>query len=223
MNVLVFAPHNDDEVLGLGGTIHALASAGHRVTVCEVTSGPLAPTLQAEARKAHSILGVASSLFLNLPVVRLKTLPPAELNRAIGDVVHSVAPQIVFTPFIGDMHADHKEVTESVLVAVRPLPDSPVEQIFMYETLSETGWNLPNTERSFIPDTWFDISASLDAKLAAMRCYASQIKSFPNPRSEEGIRALAMFRGSIVGLPAAEAFMTVRRIVRTHFSSHAPN
>ena len=34
MNVLVFAPHNDDETIGVGGTIAKLAKAGHRVTVC---------------------------------------------------------------------------------------------------------------------------------------------------------------------------------------------
>jgi LmbE family N-acetylglucosaminyl deacetylase len=214
MNVLVFAPHNDDEVLGLGGTIHQLSAAGHRVTVCEVTSGIHAASLQTEAKAAHAVLGVKESIFLEFPVVRLKTLNPADLNRAIGQVVKKTSPRVVFIPFVGDMHSDHREVTESVLVAVRPLADCPVDEVFMYETLSETGWNLPNAERSFIPDTWVDISESLDAKLAAMRCYASQIKPYPNPRSEDGIRALAMFRGSTVGVPCAESFMTVRRIVR---------
>ena len=38
MRVLVFAPHNDDEVLGVGGTIAKYAQAGHEVTVCEITS-----------------------------------------------------------------------------------------------------------------------------------------------------------------------------------------
>lgn len=213
MNILVFAPHNDDEVLGVGGTIAKYAAAGHSVTVCEVTSGPKYKMMQEEARKAHQTLGVQNSVFLNLPFVRLKLLEPAEINAKIQAVVNEVQPEIVFMPFIGDMHLDHREVTESVLVAVRPVNGCPVKTVYMYETLSETGWNIPNPERSFAPDTWIDITDYIDRKIEAMSCYASQIKAFPNPRSAEGIRALAMYRGSTVGVCCAESFMTVRNII----------
>ncbi|MEY8396208.1 PIG-L deacetylase family protein [Lachnospiraceae bacterium 45-P1] len=213
MNVLVFAPHNDDEILGVGGTICKLAKQGHSISVCEVTSGPKYKMMQEEARKAHAILGVKESVFLNLPYVRLKSLETVEINKAIWDVVYRMQPDVVFTPFIGDMHLDHREVTESVLVAVRPINNCSVKTVYMYETLSETGWNIPNAERSFMPDTWFDISPFLDEKIRAMQSYQSQIRNYPNPRSSEGIRALAMYRGSTVGVEYAECFMTVRNIV----------
>lgn len=213
MNILVFAPHNDDEVLGVGGTICKLSEAGHLVTVCEVTSGPKYKMMQEEAKNAHQKLGVADSIFLNLPLVRLKLIEPAEINQKVASVVETVKPEIVFTPFIGDMHIDHREVTESVLVAVRPVNNYSVKTIYMYETLSETGWNIPNSERSFIPDTWINISSYIDRKMEAMKCYQSQIKEFPNPRSSEGIKALAMYRGSTVGVDYAECFMTVRNII----------
>lgn len=214
MKVLVFAPHNDDEVLGVGGTISKYARAGHSVTVCEVTSGSKYKMMQEEARKAHQVLGVEKSIFLNLPVVKLKTLEPAEINSAVAKVVNDVQPDIVFIPFIGDMHLDHREVTESVLVAVRPLSNSSVKTVYMYETLSETGWNIPNGERSFIPDTWIDITETIETKIEAMKCYQSQIKEYPNPRSPEAIKALAMYRGSTVSVDYAESFMLIRNIVR---------
>lgn len=214
MKVLVFAPHNDDEVLGVGGTISKYARAGHSVTVCEVTSGPKYKMMQEEARRAHQILGVENSIFLNLPVVKLKTLEPAEINSAVAKVLNEVQPDIVFIPFIGDMHLDHREVTESVLVAVRPLSNSSVKTVYMYETLSETGWNIPNDERSFIPDTWIDITETIETKIEAMKCYRSQIKEYPNPRSPEAIKALAMYRGSTVSVAYAESFMLIRNIVK---------
>lgn len=214
MKVLVFAPHNDDEVLGVGGTISKYACAGHSVTVCEVTSGPKYKMMQEEARKAHQVLGVENSIFLNLPVVKLKTLEPTEINSAVAKVVNDVQPDIVFIPFIGDMHLDHREVTESVLVAVRPLSNSSVKTVYMYETLSETGWNIPNEERSFIPDTWIDITENIETKIEAMKCYQSQIKEYPNPRSPEAIKALAMYRGSTVSVAYAESFMLIRNIVK---------
>lgn len=214
MNVLVFAPHNDDEVLGVGGTIAKYAKAGHFVYVCEVTSGSKYKMMQEEARRAHLLMGVKESFFLNLPVVKLKTLEPAEINSEVDRIVKKVNPDIVFIPFIGDMHSDHREVTESVLVAVRPIEGSSVKTVYMYETLSETGWNLPNSERSFMPDTWIDISDTLDIKIRAMQCYASQIKEYPNPRSLDGIKALAMYRGSTVNVKYAESFMLVRNIIK---------
>ena len=213
MKVLVFAPHNDDEVLGVGGTIAKFANEGHTVYVCEVTGGPSANVLQNEARKAHQILGVKETIHLNLPAVKLKSLDVAEINAPIANTINSIKPEIVFTPFIGDMHIDHREVTESVLVAVRPIDNSSVKTVYMYETLSETGWNIPNNDRSFIPDTWIDISTYIDTKVEAMRCYESQIKLFPNPRSEDAIRAMAMYRGSTVSLRYAEAFMLIRNII----------
>ncbi len=212
MKVLVFAPHNDDEVLGVGGTIRRHIKVGDEVTVCEVTSGPMYKTLQMEAKKAHALLGVKESIFLNLPVSELADRPKTELNDRIGNVIKKLEPQIVYIPFIGDMHLDHRYVTEAALVAVRPVNDCPVRKVYMYETLSETGWNLPYGERNFTPNVWVDITDGIDEKISAMKCYESQIKDYPNPRSEEGIRALAMFRGSTVGYAFAEAFMLVREI-----------
>ncbi len=212
MRVLVFAPHNDDEVLGVGGTILRYTEAGHSVYVCEVTDCRNDVLLE-EAKKAHELMGVKESIFLNLPPVELKNLSPKVINKSIGDVVENVKPEIVFMPFIGDMHIDHKEVTESVLVAVRPVNNCSVKTVYMYETLSETGWNIPSCERTFSPNTWVNISTSIDHKIKAMECYQTQIKKYPNPRSAEGIRALAMYRGSTVGYEYAEAFMMIRNLV----------
>ena len=56
-----------------------------------------------------------------------------------------------------------------------------------------------------------DISNYLDLKLDAMNCYQSQLSEFPNPRSLEAVSALAKYRGSTMGVEAAEAFMLIRK------------
>ena len=212
MKVLVFAPHNDDEVLGVGGTILRYTAAGHSVYVCEVTDCRN-DVLRQEAKSAHALLGVTESVFCNLPVVGLKHMSTVAMNKAIHQVVEKIRPDVVFTPFIGDMHIDHREVTESVLVAVRPVNNCSVRTVYMYETLSETGWNIPSGEKTFSPNTWIDISPVIEEKIRAMQCYQTQIKEYPNPRSAEGIRALAMYRGSTVGCHYAEAFMMIRNVI----------
>ena len=210
MRVLVFAPHNDDEVLGVGGTIAKLASRGDEVFICEATSGSNYKNMQSQARQAHEILGVKESFFLNLPVSRLKETATPEKNEAFLNVVKEIRPEMAFIPHTGDMHVDHAETAMAAMVALRPLTNPQLRAIYTYETLSETEGNIPNASNAFIPNTWSDITETLDQKLRAMSCFTGQIKQFPHPRSLEAIRALAQLRGSTIGVGYAEAFALVR-------------
>lgn len=214
MNVLVFAPHNDDEVLGCGGTIAKYAQQGHDVFVCEVTSWlenmEATNALKDEARNAHKILGVKDTFFLDLPVVHLKETPTHIKNRKFSEIVKEIRPEIAFIPHVGDMHVDHGETSSSAMVALRPHENPQLRAIYTYETLSETEWNIPNTMNAFIPNVWSDISGTFEAKLDAMKCFKSQIRPFPHPRSMEAIEALAKLRGSTIGVSFAESFMCVR-------------
>ncbi len=213
MNILVIAPHNDDEVLGVGGTIAKYASQGHHVTVCEVTSGDksLWEMISAEATAAHAVLGVEDFRCLHLPVVDMRNTMTRELNGKFEELVRSVKPEIAFIPHKGDMHVDHQETSKAAMVALRPYSNPQLKAIYAYETLSETEWNIPSVENAFIPDTWNDISDFIQKKQEAMRCYKSQLSDFPNPRSIEAIEALAKLRGSTIGYKYAESFMTIRR------------
>ena len=215
MRVLVFAPHNDDEVLGVGGTIAKYSKEGHEVYVCEVTSGKDQKRLsriRKEAKKAHEILGVKDTIFLDLPVVGLSDIPTKELNKAIFEVVKKIEPEVAYIPHKGDMHIDHKMVAESAMVALRPVNNPRLKTIYAYETLSETEWNIPTVDNIFIPNVWIDITDTIDLKLNAMKCYVSQLKEFPHPRSLEAIESLSKLRGSTVNIRNAESFMLLRSI-----------
>lgn len=213
MKILVFAPHNDDEVLGVGGTIAKYVDEGHDVFVCEVTSGKdkkRLANIRNEALQAHRILGVKETIFLDLPVVGLADIPTKELNKSIFDVVVEVKPNIAYIPHKGDMHIDHTMVAESAMVALRPVNNPQLQAIYAYETLSETEWNIPSTDNLFVPNVWSDITDTIDKKLEAMKCYKSQLYDFPHPRSLEAIEALSKFRGSTICVNNAESFMLVR-------------
>ena len=211
-SVLVFAPHNDDEILGVGGTIRKLSTEGYNVVVCEVTAGPSFKTLKAEAERAHAILGVEKSFFPNLPSCMLESYSKSDMNEQFRKVVEDIKPSIVFIPHYGDMHLDHRWVAEAAMVAVRPLHSPFIKKVLSYETLSETEWNTPSINNAFIPNVWIDISNEIDKKIMAMECYKSQLHAFPHPRSIEAIKALAHYRGSTIGATSAEAFMLVREI-----------
>lgn len=220
MNILVVAPHPDDEILGVGGTMVKYIHNGDVVYVCIATRGSLpiyseedVAITRKETIKAHELLGVKETFFLEFPAVMLEQVRRYEINGKISNLVQKIKPQIVYIPHWGDMQKDHQIVAEACMVALRPKYEHVVKGIYSYETLSETGWNAPNTQNEFIPNVYVDISYHLDKKLEAMKIYKSQLSGYPNPRSIEAVEALAKYRGSTVSVRAAEAFMLIRAIV----------
>ena len=216
MRILIFAPHNDDEVLGVGGTIAKYVKQGHEVYVCEVTTllnrPDIVKGIRESAIKSHDLLGVKETFFLDLPVVAIKETPTIEVNRKFEQIVQQIKPEVVYLPHKGDMHIDHEEVSKAAMVALRPINNPQLKKIYAYETLSETEWNIPSVDNAFIPNSYSDITDFIDLKLQAMSCFTTQIKEFPHPRSLEAIESLSKLRGSTVGVKNAESFMVIREV-----------
>ena len=220
MNVLVIAPHGDDEVLGVGGTIARFAQEGANVTVAVVTGGfPPDYTeeeeagIRREAVRAHETLKVSETVFWDFPAARLDTVAHRDLNKKMSDLYQRLNPAYVFVPFLGDVHLDHQAAFQSAMVMCRPNGGHRARSVLAYETVSETNWNAPPLTPGFLPNTYIDISDYLEVKLKAFEAYRSQLRSFPHERSLESLRALAMLRGSTVGFRAAEAFVALRNLI----------
>lgn len=224
MRVLVVAPHADDEALGVGGTIARYAAEGHDVFVAVMTGyGPgqnwpgvsqsMIEHIRGEAKQAHAILGVRETIFRDIPTVVVEAEPLWKNNQVAADVLKQVEPDVLYVPFIYDLHKDHRAITHSFEVAYRPSSavGRKVREVYMYETVSETHWTAPYIEPGFMPNVWVDIHAYLPKKLDALRCFKSQMRPAPDARSIEAIEALATWRGSQMSLFAAEAFLLVRR------------
>ena len=216
-DILIIAPHPDDEILGLGGTISKLSSKGHKVTILTV-SGHLPPLYKEEvfeehksqAIQAHKIVGAYDSIFLEIPATFVKDQTIAELNGKIYEVLKNTQPKIVFLPF-PDRHIDHQVIFESCMVVIRPLHDGKcIELAASYEVLSETHWNAPAIEPVFNPTITIDISDHIENKLSALSCFKDEIMPFPGPRSIEAVEALAKFRGTQAGFAYGESLQLIR-------------
>ena len=199
MRVLVIAPHPDDEVLGCGGTIAKHVADGNQVYVAIVTRGtvpmfsePAIETGRAECRIADALLNVKETVFLDFPAVRLEEIPRHELNDAFVSLIQDIKPDIVYLPHRGDMQLDHKMTVDAAMVALRPKYDHVVEKVYAYETVSETGWDVPNVVNEFIPNIYNDITGFLDKKIEALSVFKSQVSEFPNTRS---LKAMASYIG----------------------------
>lgn len=218
-NVLVVAPHPDDEVLGVGGTMAKLANLGYELNVCIVTKGmppkysqESVDKIRAETKAAHELLGVKETFYLDFPAAELDMIPEASLGSEISSLVNKLKPSILFIPFSGDVHFDHQKVALACLVASRPHGNFFPKTVYAYETLSETNWNAPYLVENFTPNVYIDITDTINIKIEAMSCFESQLFDFPHERSIKSIEALAIHRGCTVKTKAAEAFVLIRDI-----------
>ena len=220
MNVLVIAPHMDDEVLGCGGTISRHVDSGDDVCVCVVCNRAYdheydTKAIDAEKRsaeEARAVLGYGMLRYLDLPDERLY----AHLQEAIAGierVVAAVQPDVVYTAFGGDLHQDHRTVAHAVNIALRAGVAPSVKRALAFEVPSGTDQALSGLGTPFTPTVFVDIEATLDRKIAAMRAYSREMRAFPHPRSLDMLMAKARSRGAQAGLAAAEAFVLLREIV----------
>jgi LmbE family N-acetylglucosaminyl deacetylase len=214
--VLAIAAHPDDEVLGCGGTLALHARAGDPVTiviVCEGEShryGPDGVGQPSHILKAAEKLGVRNVRHLRFPDQALDTIRLTELISPLERLVREVRPRVIYCQYGGDVNRDHHLLFQATLVATRPT-EHFIDAVYAFDTASSTEWAYP---RTFIPDTWIDISRTLEAKLEAMACYVSELREYPHPRSLKGLEHRARAFGNQVCIDAAEVFMTVRRISR---------
>lgn len=224
--ILVVAAHSDDETLGCGGTIAKHVAKGNAVHVVFLTdgvgsrnedcSGATNVVARVSASKAAlSVLGVSelNVTSFSFPDNALDAVPRLEVVKALESVVSTFEPNVVYTNHPGDLNIDHRYAYESTMTACRPQPGSSVKEIYSYEVPSSTAWLGASYGRHFEPNLYVDITDYFNCKMKALTEYEEEMRIFPHARSKEALEHLARYRGSQVGLLAAEAFV-VERIVK---------
>jgi LmbE family N-acetylglucosaminyl deacetylase len=109
---------------------------------------------------------------------------------------------------------DHELACRATVTATRPLPDSDIDRVLAFETLSATEWSAPSPDNTFQPQEFVGIDAHLETKLDALSVYENELRERPHPRSVETIEENARVWGSKAGLSAAEPFKILRTVRR---------
>ena len=198
---LVFAPHPDDETLGMGGTIALAAAAGIGVTVVFVTAGDKGgdPGIRVrEAETAVKTLGVCAHFHLMLHdrEVYDEALP----ERYLRDIVHTVDAATIFLPSFQEIHPDHRATTAKILGFLNrygfienppPHHGQSSSAINGEETSDGHGGSSErvNGVSTSLPTLWFyeinrqgevnrliDITPVIKIKKEAISCYESQLQ-----------------------------------------------
>ena len=227
MNTLVVAAHPDDEVLGCGGTIAALsADSNLRIGIlgegvsARYPNRELAPPealegLKTEARAAAEILGVSSVVFGEFPDNRFDTVPLLDIVKTVEGWIADFRPEAIYTHHPGDLNIDHTLTFRAVLTATRPTADNwEIREVLAFETASATEWAFQSIAPAFRPNTFVDVTETIEQKVRALQAYQSEVRPFPHPRSPEALRATAQRWGSVIGAQYAEAFELIRSVRR---------
>lgn len=218
--ILVVAAHPDDEALGCGATLAKHVRDGAEVAVLFLTNGTGARGPDAEAARhrreameeANSILGVQGTRCLDFPDNALDTVGLLGIAQAIEEFCRdSGFPRVVYTHHRGDLNVDHQLVHRAVLTCFRPQPGRQVEELLTFEVPSSTGWYGTGAP-PFAPNHFEDVTATLDLKIRALEAYAAEMRPWPHARSLQAVDHLARYRGSQVGVEAAEAFLCELRL-----------
>jgi LmbE family N-acetylglucosaminyl deacetylase len=192
--IMVVAPHPDDESIGCGGMMCLHEQRGEAVQVVFLTSGErgiegvaseLAQSIrEAEASKALAILGVERMDFLRLPDLGLWDAGTAAATR-LGDVFKASPPRLIYLPHPQEAHPDHAATLPIVRAALaKAFAEGQLPELRAYEVWTPM-------EAFEWPE---DISAVMARKLRAVRCYRSQLKNFQYDRA---VRGLNQFRGCL--------------------------
>lgn len=206
LDVLAIAPHPDDAELGVGGTLAQCRRNGSRVGVLDLTGGEPTPHGSRELRRqetdaATKVLDLTWRYNLGLPNRNLEhTL---EARRAVAEIMRLTRPRVVLAPFWEDVHPDHVAASQMIDAArfwsklsksdMRGEPYWP-PRLYYY-------WSVHlriHPKPSFI----FDISETIEQKLASVRCYASQFitgRPQEHPTILDDLRDRARYWGWAIG------------------------
>lgn len=229
-NVMIVVAHPDDELLGLGATMHKLIHKyGVQTHVVILGEGI---TSRADERNisqweeelkmhkqnikdAQKAIGYHSVSIYDFPDNRFDTVALLDIIKVVEKEKELFQPEIIFTHHGGDLNIDHQRTFEAVITATRPIKGEIVKTIITFETPSGTEWQASSDPRRFVPNLFIEVSEDdIEAKIKGMESYEFEKREWPHPRSPDALRVVAKRVGITIGANLSESFQLVRSSLR---------
>ena len=224
--IMVVVAHPDDELLGLGATMHKLIQEykvqthvvilGEGITSRGDERNPEEWEKELKIHKqnikdAQAAIGYHSVSTHDFPDNRFDTVALLDIIKVVEKEKEQFKPEIIFTHHGGDLNVDHQRTFEAVITATRPMKDEVVKTIITFETPSGTEWQGSSDPRRFIPNLFIEVSEEdVEAKIKGMENYEFEKRVWPHPRSPEALKSTCKERGVRVGKDFAENFSILR-------------
>ena len=201
-NILVIAPHFDDEIIGCGGTLAKHINAGDNVSVVYLTDGTNGiPNIKnkglinrirkKESLEALKVIGVKRYYFLDEVdgTIKIKKKTIKNLNR----IITNLKPDLLYLPWFFDNHVDHVKANKVLFLACKSYG-------FNFNICAYEVWT------TLIPNIVVDIREEFDIKKKALSCFKSQLKYNDYIRAISGLNQYRTIQ-KLDGRSYAEAFL----------------
>lgn len=197
--ILVVAPHADDEVLGVGGSVEKHLEHGHNVHL--IICGKRKHDTQNQIDRAtKNYTSTQQMVFQDESYYTVFNALLDSVERAYS----RVRPDTVYIPNNVDFNQDHRCIHEICEITCRRYQTDPPKEVLMYEIPSSTTQSFNNNFKCNYYEK-LDFK-HVEAKIKTMEMYTNEMREFPNPRSVKGLMTYAQFRGMECGEQYAEGF-----------------
>lgn len=228
--ILVVVAHPDDELLGLGATMHRLIHEFENYVRVVILGEGI--TSRSDVRDveqwekdlaihknniqtAKNHIGYHEVHTYDFPDNRFDHVDLLDIIKIVEKEKNDFQPDVIFTHHGGDLNIDHQRTFESVITATRPMEHENVNTIIAFHTPSGTEWKASTDPRHFIPNLFVEVrEEDIQAKIKGMEAYEFEKRSFPHPRSPEALEIIAKNWGIVIGVRYAEAFMVIRQSIK---------
>lgn len=215
-NVLVLSPHTDDMEVGAGATVRLLVDNGAKVkslvfSDCKKsvdTKKYPTDVLRKECQAAAKHLGIKDLKIMELPV---RDFP--EHRQEILETIYALRKEndfdLVLTPWIGDLHQDHKVVAEETIRA------------FMRTDVSVLSYEVAGSSPGFTPEIFVPLGdEDVQRKIEMLNLYKSQVDR-RGYFTVDAVKSTMGYHGLHCGRAYAEAFTIHRGVICTFNRFHS--
>lgn len=213
-NIFICAPHADDELLGIGGTLLKHLEAGDNLFIAFIThpKSKFGYDTAVDQSRRHEIENCMRELGVSRENFRILGYRPASLDYScleqlivdLKELINSFMAHTIYIPNSDDIHSDHYFVAKAIDAIGKSFRSTCIRKIISYETISETDISVL-IHSNYKPNLYVNIESYIQKKLSLLQNYESEMGVAPFPRSPKIIKAHAMWRGSQAGYKYAEA------------------
>ena len=208
----MFCAHNDDQIIGVGGTLAKYAKEGKNVYTYIFSYGEsshphfnrktIVETRVKESQKCDEIMGGSGVIYFGLREAHIKEdFKEKKIEKIIKMVLKEKKPTKIFTHSIDDPHPDHRAVLEIILNIIKKTK-------YKCDIYSFDIWNPINVRKRNQPKMVVDITKTFDKKIKAFKCHKSQIMTLVP--MIPAIYSRAMINGVNYGYKYAEVFIKLK-------------
>ncbi len=210
--IIVFCAHNDDNIIGVGGTIAQYIKEGREVISVIFSYGEAThPWLKEreaikmrvnESQQADRILGASRTSYLGLKEGKfIEEINSKDIKAKIKRIINIVRPEKIFTHSPDDPHPDHRAVYSAITQIMDELK-------YKCDVYSFDIWNPFNIRHRNKPKLFIDITATFPLKVKAFKLHKSQWLAMLTMLPAMYIRAI--LNGLSKGVKYAEVFVKLR-------------